>query len=108
MRPLLASALLAVMLLPRPALAESWRYCLAPSHAERKIYISSPFPAGVSMDDAESQFGQLLSHMGLRFDDVQCPRSDDEAGVQTMQQHAIQVNSELGNQIINLTWRPAG
>jgi hypothetical protein len=107
MRAVLASALLATMLLPRPALAADWRYCLAPSHAERKIYISSPFPATVSMDDAESQFGLMLGHMGLRFDDVQCPRADNEAGAQTMQQHAIQVNSEMGNQIVELPWRPA-
>jgi hypothetical protein len=106
MRVLLASALVATTLLPRSALAADWRYCLAPSHAERKIYISSPFPATVSMDDAESQFGQVLSRMSMRFDDVQCPRADDEAGAQTMQQHAIQVNSEMGNQIVELPWRP--
>lgn len=106
MRVLLGLALTA--LLSQTALADDWRYCLAPSHAEHKIYISRPFLATVSMDDAESQFGRTLSRMGLRFDDVQCPRSDDETGVLTMQQHAIAVNREQGNQIIDLPWRPGG
>ena len=106
MRVLLGFALTA--LLSQTALAEDWRYCLAPSHAERKTYISRPFPATASMDDAESQFGRTLSRMGLRFDDVQCPRSDDETGALTMQQHAVAVNRELGNQVIDVPWRPGG
>jgi hypothetical protein len=106
LRALLAPALLAITLLPQKALAGDWRYCLAPSHAERKIYMSPPFPATLSMDDAESQFGAVLSAAGLHFDDVQCPRSDGETGALTMQQHAIAINRELGNKIINMTWKP--
>jgi hypothetical protein len=106
MRALLTFVL--VLAIPRLAFAGDWRYCLAPSHAERKVYISPPFPAMVSMDNAESQFGRRLAASGLRFDDVQCPRSDDETGALTMQQHAIVINRELGNQIINVRWKPAG
>lgn len=106
MRALLVLALTA--LLSRTALAADWRYCLAPSHAEHKIYISPPFPATMSMDDAESRFGRTLSRSGRRFDDVQCPRSDGETGALAMQQHAITVNRELGNEIINLRWKPGG
>jgi hypothetical protein len=108
MRALFVPALLTMTLLSQQALAEDWRYCLAPSHAERKVYISPPFPGTVSMDDAESQFGRTLSRSGLHFDDVQCPRSDNETGALTMQQHAISVNHELGNQVIDLRWRPGG
>jgi hypothetical protein len=90
------------------AFASDWRYCLAPSHAERKIYISPPFAAVVSMDNAESQFGRRLAASGLHFDDVQCPRSKDQTGALTMQQHAIVINRELGNEIINVRWKPAG
>ena len=108
MRAILASALLTMTLLPRQALAEDWRYCLAPSHAEHKVYMSPPFPATMSMDDAESQFGRTLSRSGLRFDDVQCPRGDGQTAALTMQQHAITVNRELGNEIINLRWKPNG
>jgi hypothetical protein len=97
-----------ILAIPQWALASDWRYCLAPSHAERKVYISPPFLATMSMDDAESQFGRRLAASGQRFDDVQCPRSDDETGALTMQQHAIVINRELGNQIINVRWKPAG
>lgn len=106
MRALLALGLM--LLLPQLAHAADWRYCLAPSHAQRKIYISPPFPATMPMDDVESQFGQTLRHSGLRFDDVQCPRGDGETAVLTMQQHAITVNRELGNEVINLRWKPNG
>lgn len=107
MRPLLATALL-VTLLPQQSLAADWRYCLAPSHVDHRTYISPPFPATLSMDDAESQFGGLLTASGIRFDDVQCPRGDGQTAVLTMQQHAITINRELGNKVINLTWKPRG
>jgi hypothetical protein len=106
MRALLALAL--TLSIPQMAFAADWRYCLAPSHAERKVYVSPPFPATMPMDNAESQFGRRLAASGLRFDDVQCPRSDDETGALTMQQHAIVINRELGNQVINLRWKPGG
>jgi hypothetical protein len=106
MRALLA--LLATAILSQSACAGDWRYCLAPSHSRHKIYMSPPFPATVSMDDAELQFGRLLSQSGLRFDDVQCPRGKDETAAMTMQQHAIGVNRQLGNEIVHLRWKPHG
>jgi hypothetical protein len=106
MRALLALALL--LAISQAAFASDWRYCLAPSHAARKVYVSPPFPAPMPMDDAESQFGRRLAARGLRFDDVQCPRSDDETAALTMQQHAIVINRELGNEVINLRWKPGG
>jgi hypothetical protein len=106
MRALLALTLL--LAISQAALAGDWRYCLAPSHTARKVYISPPFPATMPMDDAESQFGRRLAARGLRFDDVQCPRSDDETAALTMQQHAIVINRELGNEVINLRWKPGG
>lgn len=105
---LLVPAILAIMVLPQKALAADWRYCLAPSHVERKIYMSPPFPATLSMDEAESQFGGLLAASGRHFDDVQCPRANGETAIMTMQQHAITLNRELGNEVINLRWKPAG
>lgn len=104
MRVLLALALTAAI--PQIALAGDWRYCLAPAHAEHKIYISATFPAHTPMDDAETQFARTLNRSGLRYDDVQCPRSDDETSVLSMQQHAININRDLGNQVINLRWKP--
>jgi hypothetical protein len=106
MRALFALGLM--LLLPQAAHAADWRYCLAPSHAEHKVYISPPFRATLPMDDIESRFGKTLSGSGLHFDDVQCPRADGETATLTMQQHAITVNRELGNQVINLRWTPNG
>ena len=94
--------------LAQTAHAGDWRYCLAPSHAERKIYVSPPFPDTVSMDEAESQFGRLLSRRGAHFDDEQCPRSNSEAGIVTMQRHAVAVNHDFGNKIIAIRWKPRG
>lgn len=106
MRALLA---LSVMwMLSQSAFAGDWRYCLAPSHSQHKVYLSPPFPGTVSMADAQSQFGQLLSQSGLHFDDVQCPRGEDETAAMTMQQHAISINRQLGNEIIHLRWKPRG
>jgi hypothetical protein len=100
---------LALMIaVPQLASAADWRYCLAPSHAEHKIYLSPPFAATMSMDDAESQFARTLGQSGLHFDDVQCPRGDGQTASLTMQQHAITVNRELGNEVINLRWKPNG
>jgi hypothetical protein len=104
MRALLALAL--TVLLPHIAAAEDWRYCLAPSHADHKIYISMPFPATMSMDAAESQFGRALIHSGLRYDEVQCPQSGSESDAFAMQRHAIGMNHELGIQVIDTPWKP--
>jgi hypothetical protein len=105
MRALFALAL--VLSLPHIASAADWRYCLAPSHAEHKIYISLAFPASVPMESAESQFGRKLRHSGLRYDDVQCPRSGDEPSLTNMERHAVSFNRELGNQVITMRWQPA-
>jgi hypothetical protein len=104
MRALIALAL--TVLLPQIATAEDWRYCLAPSHVDHKIYMSTPFPATLSMDAAESQFGRALTRSGLRYDDVQCPQGDSESVALSMQQHAIGINRELGIQVINTGWKP--
>jgi hypothetical protein len=104
MRALLGLTL--TFLLPQIAVAEDWRYCLAPFNAEHKIYMSLPFPATIAMDAAESQFGRALTRSGVRYDDVQCPLSDSESGALAMQRHAVSVNHELGIQVINLHWKP--
>jgi len=93
---------------PQVAAAADWRYCLAPSHAERKIYMTPPFVSPLAMDEAESQFAQTLNRSGVHYDDVQCPRSDDQASMQGMEQHALDINRQLGNQIVTIRWKPAG
>jgi len=94
-------------LIPQIALAGDWRYCVAPSHAQHKIYVTAPFPATVAtMSDAESELARTLTRSGLQYDDVQCPRSEDESATLKMQQHAINYNHELGTQVISLHWTP--
>ena len=94
------------MAIPQIALAVEWRYCLAASDAEHKVYMSAPFPTSVSLDDAQSAFDRMLTQSRLRHDYVQCPRSDDEQSVLVMQQQAISFNHKAGNEITHLNWRP--
>ena len=94
------------MAIPQMAFAVEWRYCLAASDSEHKIYMSAPFPTSLSSDDAQSGFDRMLIQSRLRHDYVQCPRSDDEQSAWVMQQQAISFNHKLGNEITHLNWRP--
>ncbi len=84
------------------ALATDWQYCLAPSQADHKIYMSGTFPVRGALDDADNAFEQMLDRAGLRHDVVQCPRADDERSIAMMQQYAINFNKENGNAIVHL------
>jgi len=86
----------------QPALAADWQYCLAPSHAEHKVYMSAVFPVRGSLDDAGSAFELMLDQARLRHDVVQCPRADDEQSILAMQQYAISFNQHAGNTIVHL------
>jgi len=68
--------------------------------------MSPLFPSTGSTTDNEAQFGRTLTASGLHVDDVQCPHGDREAATRAMQQHAILINRRLGNEIINLSWKP--
>jgi hypothetical protein len=96
---------LALMIgLSNSALAADWQYCLAPSHTEHKVYISAPFPSSEGSPD--SALDRVLYRSGVRHDDVQCPRADDERSIQIMRRDAISFNQKSGNQIVNLNWKP--
>ncbi len=84
------------------ALATDWQYCLAPSQAEHKIYMSGAFPVRGALDDADSAFEWMLDRAGLRHDVVQCPRADDERSIMMMEQYAISFNQGNGNTIVHL------
>jgi hypothetical protein len=84
------------------AFAADWKYCLAPSHAEHKVYMSATFPVRGALGDADSAFEQMLEQAGLPHDDVQCPRADDERSIVLMLQYAIRFNQNNGNTIIHL------
>jgi hypothetical protein len=84
------------------ATAIDWQYCLAPSQAEHKVYMTGAFPVRGSLDDADNDFEQMLDQAGLRHDVVQCPRADDEHSIVTMEQYAISFNQKVGNIIVRL------
>jgi hypothetical protein len=81
------------------ALAADWHYCLAPSRAEHKIYISEPFPTG-NLGSGDRAFERMLAESGIRHDEVQCPRADSEGNIAAMRQYAINFNQEYGNAVI--------
>jgi hypothetical protein len=88
--------------LVQTAAASEWQYCLAPAHADHKVYLSAPFPAASALNSADSAFERTLNQAGYRHDDVQCPRADDEHSIAVMRQYAISFNQELGNAIVHL------
>jgi hypothetical protein len=84
----------------------AWQYCLAPSYAENKVYISSPFPKSAPLSNTETAFAKMLFQSEIQHNAVQCPNGNDEPSISNMRQHAISFNHELGNTIITLNWKP--
>lgn len=84
------------------ALAADWQYCLAPSQAEHKVYISGAFPVRGALSDAVHAFERALDQAGARHDVVQCPRADDEHSIAMMEQYAIGLNQKMGSAIIHV------
>jgi hypothetical protein len=89
------------------AAAAEWRFCIAPSNQEHKIYMTAPFLAAIPMEAMESGFHQVLDRSGRRHDSVQCPTGANEQAVRAMRQHADDFNRQMGNDVVPLDWRPA-
>ena len=108
-RPLLSTILAAAALvaLPAgPARADDWRYCLAPLHAEHKVYVSAAFPTAKSMERLQDEFGNALTHAGMRHGAVQCPRGDEQS-IQIMRMQATRFNRDSGNTVVEFDrWNP--
>jgi len=102
MRMKTIAALTLIAASSQSAFATDWQYCLAPAHAEHKVYMSATFPTHDALGNADTTFERMLDNAGLRHDDVQCPRADDERSIGLMQQHAIRLNQTSGNTIIHL------
>ena len=92
----------AIMANSQAALAVDWQFCLAPSQADHKVYLSGAFPVRGELSDADNIFEQMLEQARLRHDVVQCPRADDERLIMAMEQYAITYNQEIGNTIIRI------
>jgi hypothetical protein len=84
----------------------AWQYCLAPSYAENKVYISSPFPKSAALYNTETAFAKMLFQSEIQHDAVQCPYGNDEPAISSMREYAISFNHDLGNTIITLNWEP--
>jgi hypothetical protein len=89
------------------AAAAEWRFCIAPSNPEHKIYMTAPFLAATPMDAMESGFHQALDRSGRRHDGVQCPTGANEQAVRAMRQHADEFNRQMGNEVVPVDWKPA-
>lgn len=107
MKPIKATIALALAMtaLQHTARAAEWSYCVAPSDAQNRIYVSKPF---VSVGPrAEAEFDDALNARQLPHDAVECARADDQASAIVMRQQAVNVNRDWGRQVIDLRWRPA-
>ena len=66
------------------------------------MYMSGWIQVRGALHNADSAFERVLDQAGLRHDDVQCPRADDERSIAIMQQHAISFNQKMGNTIVRM------
>ena len=85
---------------------QDWQYCLAPSLAEHKIYLSAPIPVSVIVASADAAFHEMLNNAGIFHDEVQCPKAPNKRTLLFRQRYAIKLNEEIGNATINLNWEP--
>ena len=97
---------LAMTVIQQTAHAAEWGYCVAPSDAQNRIYISMPFPVSAAAAD-ESGFDAALTGHRLDHDAVECARAESEADAIVMRQHAVDVNRDWGRQVIQMRWRPS-
>jgi hypothetical protein len=110
MRPSIAAivaAMAAVALAGGTAQAQDWRYCLAPLHAEHKVYMSARFFTTKSMERLQDEFASALARAGLHHGAVQCPRGGDEQSIADMRSQAARFNRESGNDVVEFNrWTP--
>jgi hypothetical protein len=106
---LLRTATVALLIIgsQHAARAAEWRFCIAPDNQERRIYITAPFLATVSMETMESGFHQALDRANRHHDSVQCPTGPGEQAVRAMRQHADDFNRQLGTEVVAVDWKPA-
>jgi hypothetical protein len=105
---LAGSCLLIVIAGSQSATAAEWRFCIAPSNQEHKIYVTAPTLTGATMEALENGFHAALDRSGRRHDNVQCPTGATEQSVRVMRQHADEFNRQMGNEVIVIDWKPAG
>jgi hypothetical protein len=85
---------------------QDWQYCLAPSHAEHRIYLSAPVPKIGIVRSADAVFHEMLNKAGIPHDEVQCPMAPNKRTLLFRQRYAIRLNEEIGNATVTLNWEP--
>jgi hypothetical protein len=105
---LAGASLIVVIAAPQFAAAAEWRFCIAPSTQEHRIYMTTPYLTGIAMEALENGFHQALERSGRRHDNVQCPTGANEQSVRAMRQHADEFNRQMGNEVIPVDWKPGG
>lgn len=106
MKPMRAVTIaLAMTALQQTAHAAEWGYCVAPSDAQNRIYISQPFPIS-AQSAAEPGFDNTLTEHRLAHDAVECARAENEAAAIIMREHAVSVNRGWGRKVVDMPWRP--
>ena len=103
LRSIVAGFVLAISIC-QMASADEWRYCLAPSNDEHKIYFSGAFRTSADPGTADSAFERALTQARLRHEEVQCPRADDENSIVAMLQYAVKYNQAAGRMIVYVRW----
>src|SRR5258708_1813898 len=86
------------------AAAAEWRFCIAPSNQEHKIYVTAPFLTTAPIEAMENGFHQVLDRSGRRHDSVQCPTGANEPAIRAMRQHADDFNRQTGNEVVSIDW----
>src|SRR5580704_15062364 len=105
--PRAGAALIITLAGLQTAAAAEWRFCIAPSGQEHRIYMTAPFLAAIPMEVMESGFHQPPERSGRRHDSVQCPTGPNERAVRAMRQHADDFNRQMGTEVVPVDWRPA-
>lgn len=83
---------------------QDWQYCLAPSYADHKVYLSEPIPVSGIVNRADAAFDRMLNKAGLLHDVVQCPRAPNKPTLLFRQKYTIRFNEEIANRIIPVKW----
>jgi hypothetical protein len=88
------------------AASPEWRYCLAPSDKNKKMYISAAFSASGDAAYIDRMFRAALDRAGIEYDVVQCPRADTQNAIFDMMRDAVAFSKQIGYQPLYLGWEP--
>jgi hypothetical protein len=83
-----------------------WRYCLAPSDRNHKAYVSAAFNLDANAPVVDRMFQRALDRAHVSYDDVQCPRADNQDAILALMRDAVTFNKTLGRAVVYLGWEP--